>query len=186
MGEVVLGTAPKENAERDAIHVAVIPGIAGEYLPPGRRVYEVDGEYYKSLSGPGIVDPFLMCGVSKGDRFWLCLLPGTVTGMKHHWTHPAFDNEKKQYKKEESEKWLQNFCETHDCPSYETVMKAIRGEYISFDCIYYSGAYYLDSEYLHFNGQDAHSEIPAEFWDHVRNLIQDYDGPYPSSFSCSC
>jgi len=79
---------------RDAIHVAVAPVTASERLAPGQHV-GLPGEDDPELAGPGeppvgIVDPFLAAPVEKGQRFWLFLYPGTVTGLRHVWTHPAF------------------------------------------------------------------------------------------------
>ncbi len=79
---------------RDAIHIAVAPVTAAERLAPGQHVGLVrDGSL--ELVGPcdraiGIVDPFLPEAVEPGRRFWLFLYPGTVTGLRHVWTHPAF------------------------------------------------------------------------------------------------
>ncbi len=39
----------------------------------------------------GIVDPFLQRSVLQGQRFYLCLFPGTVTSLRHVWTHPALE-----------------------------------------------------------------------------------------------
>lgn len=86
MSDVTLGTIPNENENRDAIHVAVIPMVASEMLRPGQRV----GIVGPSTVGPssdviGIVDPFLQDVVPKGSRFWLMLLPNTVTGILPRW-----------------------------------------------------------------------------------------------------
>ncbi|QJW94217.1 hypothetical protein [Frigoriglobus tundricola] len=79
---------------RDAIHIAVAPVTAEERLAPGQHVGLVqDGNL--ELVGPcdrtiGIVDPFLAEAVEPGQRFWLFLYPGTITGLRHVWTHPVF------------------------------------------------------------------------------------------------
>lgn len=79
---------------RDAVHVAILPVIAGETLLPGYPVKlgEDDKAYIPRGKGEslGIVDPFLQSFIQEGERFWLCLYPGTVSGMRHYWQHPAF------------------------------------------------------------------------------------------------
>ena len=79
---------------RDAIHVAVAAVKAAARLRPGEHVGLVE-EANLELVGPcdrniGIVDPFLPGEVEPGQRFWLLLYPGTITGLRHVWTHPAF------------------------------------------------------------------------------------------------
>jgi hypothetical protein len=79
---------------RDAIHIAVAPVTAAERLAPGQHVGLIR-EGGTELVGPceqpiGIVDPFLAGAVEPGQRFWLFLYPGTVTSLRHIWTHPAF------------------------------------------------------------------------------------------------
>lgn len=89
LGKLITG-----NVGRDAIHVAIAPVTAGEDLRPGERVGFVAGctsVVYSMWAGAvGIVDPFLTQLVKKGERFWLCLFPGTVTSLRHQWTHPSF------------------------------------------------------------------------------------------------
>lgn len=87
-----------ENGERrrDAIHIAVAPVTAAVVLTPGQRVGLLQPDN-PELVGPcertiGVVDPFLSGAVQPGQRFWLFLFPGTITGLRHMWTHPAFAN----------------------------------------------------------------------------------------------
>jgi hypothetical protein len=89
-----------ESVTRDAIHVAIAPAIAGCDLWPGQPVVMFDqnslGAWMTDLASRpelkpiGVVDPFLNGFVAKGQRFWLFLYPGTVTSLRHYWTHPAF------------------------------------------------------------------------------------------------
>ena len=77
---------------RDAIHVAVLPVKAGRYLTPGMRVGVVGKDpivAFTSLEPIGVVDQFLQDGVKEGEWFWLFLFPGTVTSLRHYWTHPV-------------------------------------------------------------------------------------------------
>lgn len=92
MSETTLGQLIDEKAERDAIHIAVAPVVAGERLYPGDHVgFVSDGIVAKRDDRLiGIVDPFLKKPVAEGQRFFLCLYPKTVTGIRHHWHHPAF------------------------------------------------------------------------------------------------
>lgn len=86
-----------EAARRDAIHVAVAPVEAAECMNPGDRIgLDKEGKAIMILDAQdgevlGIVDPYLKYMVNQGERFYMFLLPGTITGLRHLWTHPAFD-----------------------------------------------------------------------------------------------
>ena len=79
---------------RDAVHLAIVSVVAAHELIPGQHIGLIDrasrlvGESSEPI---GIVDPFLTGTVHPGERFYLCLYPNTVTGMRHVWSHPAFN-----------------------------------------------------------------------------------------------
>ncbi len=77
-------------AARDAIHVAVAPVTAGQSLLPGQHVGLTNGVALFNDDPIGIVDPFLTEAVEQGQRFWLLIYPGTITGLRHVFSHPAF------------------------------------------------------------------------------------------------
>lgn len=98
MNDVQLGSLITDWRPRDAIHIAVAPATAVGRLQPGQHVgFVVEGSTEHVGAGAeqkvGIVDPFLTAPVEAGQRFWLCLYPQTVTGIRHHWSHPAFADE---------------------------------------------------------------------------------------------
>lgn len=178
-----LGTIIGAGEKRDAIHLAVEPVIAAMPLRAGDHVKLVDGRAVHAMpsNGLGIVDPFLEGPVEPGDRFWLVVYPRQITSLRHVWEHPAFPASGETGHiaptKAASEAWLRNFIATADCPDYESVIaKALHNDDT------------WDADYLHFSGQDAHGEIPPEFWDHVEVVTGEriHEGQRASHFSCSC
>lgn len=189
-----LGTVPIDgNQKRDAIHLAVEPVVAGERLKPGDHIKIENGSAWKTKVGDGlgIVDPFLGRAVSKGERFWLILYPRTIQSLRHVWSHPAFPeaatDAEEQAKKEESEKWLRDFCLRSDCPDYDTVMALIDNEEFPSPNLkdYDNGGEYSEN-YLHFRGYAAHGSIPLEFWIHAEIVLGKKLAKHPAYFSCSC
>lgn len=190
MSDVKLGACPPEGAARDAIHVAVVPMVAAVALQPGQHVGVQNGKAIPSGTDVlvGVVDPFLSDAVKAGNRFWLFLTPNTVTGMRHHWSHPLFADADQRPKatKAESEAWLREFARTADCPSFNILIAAASGDAISCVDPRHYGTYENDGEYLFFSGRDAHGEIPDEFWDHVENFTGRSCPLRAKWFSCSC
>lgn len=191
---VVLGEKPMAGDERDAIHVAVVPMVASEMLRPGQRVGVLDGE----LAGPsedvvGVVDPYLTDVVFKGERFWLCLLPNTVTGMRHHWSHPVFSAaETSTPSKEQSKAWLTEFAKHFEQPEGCKESYGDAGEFGYDELIEAARAFVEDGEYHTCRGFDTPEEASRytkEMWGHIRNVVDfeipdsDTDGHF---FTCSC
>lgn len=80
---------------RDAVHIAIVPGSCEVELHPGQWVGLVrQGRTAVVSPGEGrkigIVDPFLKAAVKPGEKFWVFLVPRTITGLRHVWSHPAF------------------------------------------------------------------------------------------------
>lgn len=178
-----LGTIIGPEEKRDAIHLAVIPMQAKHNFRPGEHV-DAAGNSANEGQGVGIVDPFIQGYVQKGEWFWLVIYPRKITSLRHVWSHPAFPEERDPDKlvvkedREASERWLRYFCETADCPDYETVIATALDNDASWD----------KSEYLHFIGRSAHGEIPPKFWDHLE-VVTGAKIPESSRskyFSCSC
>lgn len=89
---------------RDAVHVAIAPVRAGQFLMPGWHVgidkngvavcNPDDNSWEEPVKMIGIVDPFIDSGISTGKWFYLFLYPGTITTLRHVWTSPAFPSAK--------------------------------------------------------------------------------------------
>ncbi|RDJ34996.1 MAG: hypothetical protein DWQ19_09180 [Crenarchaeota archaeon] len=132
MHEIKLGELVENpNQQRDAIHIAVAPVVAAESLKPGDHIgflgYDTIHVGKDSDNLLGIVDPFLKDELKAGQRFLLFLYQNTVTGMRHHWEHPAFVST-------ESEAWLKEFA--HDLEmTYENLLAAA-SEYLNNGEIY--------------------------------------------------
>lgn len=96
MSDTKLGSVPNRVGERDAVHVAVVAMEASEQLRPGQYVnFMGDSQYPTAIpctskDAVGIVDPFSTQMMEAGHAVWVCLFPGSVTGMKHYWLHPKF------------------------------------------------------------------------------------------------
>lgn len=188
--DLPLGQLIDDKQQRDAIHIAVAPVVAVQMLHPGQHIgFVAEGDTTRVAAGTasriGIVDPFLKEPVRPGQRFWMFLYPQTITSLRHDWTHPAFAKEPAPYTPDKAarEAWLREFCRLNDCPSYETVMKAIVGD---FDPNEYGSGGYIDDDRCHFDGIDAHAEIPTEFWTHAEIVLGKKLTLKPEYFSCSC
>lgn len=190
-----LGKIITTQQKRDALHIAVIPVVAANSLFPGDKVALVPGTINRVLAAfaadsIGVIDPFLTQIVAPGQTCWLYLNPGSITSLRHDWTHPAFESveavEEAKPDRAASEAWLRNFCDSADCPGFDAVMQGIQGNFENESPEYYSSGGFIDSDCLHFSGRDAHGEIPPEFWTHAEIYLGMKLQCKPPYFSCSC
>lgn len=178
--------------ERDAIHIAIAPVTATEKLYPGQGIdfarHLAPNGVRKSDAPHGIVDPFLTQPVFPGERFWMFMMPGSITSLRHAWTHPAFVNEKPLQAEipayddvgpltvvqERSSRWIRDFADQYDI-DYDDLIEAAN-EYVR------SGQYFSRGDLL------EGAMVPDEFWPHFENVTCQVveDGKRGSFFSCSC
>ncbi len=144
-----IGKLIKGPGARDAVHVAVYPCTAGEVLNRGESVTIIGGEAYgETTKGEriGIVDPFLNCAqVPASARFYVFLTPGTITGLRHEWSHPAFDE------MDRSMAWMEDFAGKHGFTAKEVIKAGLERE-----------------ETL--NAQESFLDTPDEYWEHLENI----------------
>lgn len=180
-----LGTIITPNEKRDAIHLAVENAIAAHPLRPGDDVGFVEGGVGICDNPVGIVDPFLKAPVKTGQRFWLVVYPRKITSLRHVWSHPEIPeiqeiagNWTPSKSKEVSEKWLRDFCNSSNCPRYETVIG------LAVEHAERGGQY--DDDYIFVYGSDASGDIPDEFWNHLEIVTGVKAKHRATHFSCSC
>ncbi len=176
-----LGTIIGAKEKRDAIHLAVIPVIAGARLYPGQSINaSADGIASPASDGLGIVDPFLAGAVHPEQRFWMVLRPRLVTSLRHVWSHPAFPDElgaapaSDASEKAAARAALEVIADNCD----STVEDMVAGAHSFLD----------HSEYMIDGGRWEGIYVPEEFWPHFEVLT---GRKVPSAdrenfFSCAC
>jgi hypothetical protein len=171
LGEIILGAD-----DRDAVHVAIAPVIAVETLMPGQHIGLSNGSILFAGGYPakfiGIVDPFLKEPVHRHQKFWMLLYPDTVEGLRHQWTHHAFQ----AY--EDAKRWLERFAVEECRLSYMDLYNACND-------------WVMNGEYHTFYGFDT----PDRCWTDIEELWKNYqivsgvevpESQQQSFFSCSC
>lgn len=188
----MIGKLITEPQERDAIHIAVTPIQAGCFLIPGSQVgLTTDGKANYIFPHIGVVDPYLKKGIDAGQWFWLFLNPGSITSLKHNWTHPAFKDDEVDEVKPcvnnsnklnslhpntgdylKSIDWLKNFAYYNNLPYNALIDNCSAGTSIT--------SY----------GQDFHGpDDPDEFWHHMEIATgKHFDEAHRDKvyFSCAC
>jgi hypothetical protein len=176
-----LGSIIGENEKRDAIHLAVDPAIAGEYLEAGDHVTLQGGVARRVPKGKGlgIVDPFLTVPVNPGNRFWLVVYPRQVTSLRHVWEHPAFAPSDqaasaKPASTDVSVAYLQDVADSVGI-SYERLLEGAEG-------------YLRHGDYIVGGDEMESMSVPDEFWDHYQKVTGRIvpESQQGNFFSCSC
>lgn len=172
------------HAERDAIHVAVVPLIVGEKYMRAGQLFRLRHNTHIALSAHteedavGVISPFLTEFIKEGDQVWGLLWPNSVTGMRHHWFHPMFDEA--QPAQSESEQWLRDFADSWNFDFGELIENASNVD--------------SDWRYVTARGIDLHSKEELDedyylFWHHLEKFtgkkFSDEDKEN-MGWSCSC
>lgn len=177
-----LGTILEGECGRDAIHLAVIPMIAGEDLWPGYKIGILDGKANMKAKTLGIVDPFLTERVKIGQKFWMVILPRQITSLRHVWAHPDIPNIADPIDPvvntdlEASRAWIANFASLLD-QTPNRLMGAAE-DWLNND------DYTCDNSETY---KDHWDKFP-EFWDHYEVVTgkRVERSKRKSFFTCSC
>lgn len=187
MNDTKLGETPRLKGERDAVHVATIAAVCGpDRLLPGTPVrVDGDGEAWPNDTEPhGVVDPFRQGGVTEGELVYVCLMPGTITGMRHHWQHPdlpGLEVVTVEGDRDESIRFLLGWCEhcwnTYGGQTPEQKLADL--------------ARMAEEGHIRTNGDDIHSEgdLPGDV-DALKGHLEVYLGRRidwaDMDYSCAC
>lgn len=170
VGQKITGTKP---VYRDALHVAIIPLVAGEDMSPGQKIKlkspntDIAVKYDPLKDNIhrdyiGVVDPMLHENVVMGERFYGFMKSGVVKGMRHHWDSNQFPTAGLFIKEEEEDvhyKYLKQHCESNSlnleqfletCQTDEDFMTTMRLEpddYSMDDVFWYHLEQYTGMEF---------------------------------------
>ncbi len=180
MDTLKLGQLIEGEQQRDATHIAVAPVVAFRSLSPGEPVGlnekgEADNLVKETI---GIIDPFLKARVPRGEKCWLFLYPGTVTGLRHEWTHPAFEPSRISHAE-------------HETKSHAWIAQHAAALGLTPDVLMDNAASWLDDSYhIVQQGSERWRDTfsPTEFWHHyeiVTGKVVPQDMKQ-SFYCCSC
>jgi hypothetical protein len=185
---------PTGTEGRDAVHIAIVPAIAGDNLERGWSVKlngKNEAEACNSENAIGVVDPFRRWEerfVSKGSWFWLCLYPKTITGLRHVWEHPSFPEAAKPApitkhddERSHSKRWLTDYVRRW-CPHWIIEPDGGYSKFISN---------VTEDKVMFYSGNDCHGKedvVDAEdLYRHLSVVLgKQIDASYFTEFTCSC
>jgi len=178
ISSVLMGQAA-QMAQRDAIHIAIAPVVAYEYLLPGSPINFAEAgncELVKlDQENPiGVVSPWIKDGVKRGDRFYMLLNPNSITSLRHDWSHPAFFANQDQ---NESVLYINKFADMFGY-DYETFLRLAESYERYGDYHYDNSESYKDVDYGVYGWED--------FWQHYSKVTGREVGEKYGFFTCSC
>ena len=179
--------------QRDAIHIAVMPVTVqhGVQLLPGaavRFVANSDGATVcpvgRNETPVGVIDPFLHRKVHGGERVWLFLNPGSITSLRHDWTHPEVDRAAVEFVKDtitgraESVNWVAAYAQSIG-DNYDDLMEGARA---------FANDKSQWGEFYSKGGLFEGVSLDPDFWGHYEKIerVELPEGKKQSFFSCSC
>ena len=176
-----LGRLVTDDQPRDAVHIAVVPVVAGEDTWAGQHVGLEEGKLSRKAKNIGVVDPFLTVPVKAGEKCWLFLYPGSITSLSHLWSHPAFDQQdagriSKDVHIAKSKAWIAEHAE-------------LLG--LSADVLMENGSSWLEyDDYIVQHGSERWRDNfnPTEFWHHYEVITGKVvpEDKKQSFYCCTC
>lgn len=171
--------------ERDAVHIAIMPGRSQVSLKRGDFVkYNAQTEMFELVShaaiADGIVDPYLYGYDTTNPKyaFYVCLFPGSIMSLRHDWVHkniPAAKHSEESEKIAFAKSWIEGFADQVDMSAEELFNHARE--------------YLLDRWYYVCEGGKYEGvSVPDAFWDHFETVTGEAVPVEKrgSFFSCSC
>lgn len=195
VGKTLIGPKP-----RDAIHIAVYAAKARTDMSSGSPVALEEngkwafnaGQWWDNDVQPiGIVDPFIKDEeysygqVKMGQWFYIWLIPNTITGLNHNWTHPSlpdhdYDEPTKDHTQAIADELLGG-SETY------LMGEASRAGLDLPELLNYAQGYVESGEFASDGGKWEGFSIGAEFWDHYGKFTgKDIPSGRDNFFTCSC
>lgn len=119
----VLGKAPFDLGQKDAIHVAIVAVRSAGPISPGQRcALNEFNEAVPRNDGPGVADPFLKGIIQTGQAFWFMLDQTEVPNVTHVWDHPTISFDKPT-REVEKNRYLVRLADEYGV-TYEQLMDA--------------------------------------------------------------
>jgi hypothetical protein len=183
IGKIIVG-----EAHRDAIHVAIAPLVASGCFMPGAHVgldesgNAAEATMSNDVDAIGVADPFLLDPIRPGQRFYVFLYPGSATGLRHVYAHPALDRAgaTNASAKQTSEEWMRNWAREHMSTDYYGDTDAPLSDEQSYANAINAGHNMHVGPY-----EDARNHIDNEWWAHWE-AITGQRGQRGEYFSCGC